>query len=288
MYALVVPTNRPERIGDFLRAWQNEPFEAVIVIEDAPRRTLPVQDFNGRVQVYSWEDIDSRLPHPQVISRRDSAIRAFGFWQAWQQGCNVICTLDDDCGPIKSETPYLLKQHLHNLFRTPRWTSTVPGVRVRGLPYMNLGIHANVMVNVGLWGGHLDCDAVSTLAKRGRFYSKKCARQRLKNRVMPSSQFFPMCGMNLAFRREAACLMYFPPMGQGSPYGRFDDIWCGLILQRIGRHLGFAICTGRPLVWHQRASVALTNLTREAPGTWWMSGFEFRCRLHVRWFSNWC
>ena len=34
----------------------------------------------------------------------------------------------------------------------------------------------------------------------------------LESWVMPSDQYFPMCGMNLAFRRDVACLMYFPPI----------------------------------------------------------------------------
>jgi hypothetical protein len=75
-----------------------------------------------------------------------------------------------------------------------------------------------------------------------------------------------MSGMNLAVRREAACLMYFPPMGKDSPYGRFDDIWCGLIVQRICRHLRRSIVCGRPLVDHRRASDPLANLVKEAPG----------------------
>jgi hypothetical protein len=72
--------------------------------------------------------------------------------------------------------------------------------------------------------------------------------------------------MNLAVRREAACLMYYPPMGEGSPYGRFDDIWCGLVVQRICRHLRRSIVVGEPRVDHRRASDPFANLTREAPG----------------------
>ena len=36
--------------------------------------------------------------------------------------------------------------------------------------------------------------------------------------------------MNLAFHRDVACLMYFPPTGTYLLYGRFDDIWGGLVL----------------------------------------------------------
>src|SRR5262249_37569650 len=59
---------------------------------------------------------------------------------------------------------------------------------------------------------------------------------------------------------------YYPPMGVGSPFRRFDDIWCGLVLQRVFRHLGLRIACGRPLVHHQRASDPFVNLVKESAG----------------------
>eukprot|EP00983_Pelagomonas_calceolata_P080967 1155364-Pelagomonas_calceolata.AAC.2 len=39
---------------------------------------------------------------------------------------------------------------------------------------------------------------------------------------------YPMCGMNLAFDREAiGPAMYFGLMGEGQPIGRYDDMWAG-------------------------------------------------------------
>src|SRR5262249_34329858 len=146
------------------------------------------------------------------------------------------------------------------------WASTVPGLRVRGLPYRNTGVHPGVAVSVGLWTGHADIDGITAVAKGPRVLEERLLRRRVRTRVMPATQYFPLCGMNLAFRQEAACLMYFPPMGQGSPYSRFDDIWCGLVLERVCRHLGLAVTVGRPLVRHQRASDPFVNLVKEAPG----------------------
>jgi hypothetical protein len=266
MNALVVPTARPERIPDFLRAWRREPFDLIVLVEDAPRRTLDPGRFGGRMRVSSWEEIDRELPDPSIISRRDSAIRSFGFYQAWRLGAELICTLDDDCFPLLRSRPYLVAGHRRNLWQTPRWASSVPGLRVRGLPYHNQGAHPRVAVSMGLWAGHADVDAVTALSGGAREIPARVAWRRFRTRVMPGTQYFPLCGMNLAFRREAACLMYFPPMGQGSPYGRFDDIWCGLVLQRVCRHLGYGLTVGRPLVRHQRASDPFANLVKEAPG----------------------
>src|SRR5207248_1367858 len=120
---------------------------------------------------------------------------------AWQLGCDLICTLDDDCSPLWKR-PYLVARHEGNLWRTPRWTSTVLGLRVRGLPYHNLGVHSGVAASVGLWAGHADIDAVTALARGPRVVSERTALRRFRTRVMPSTQYFPLCGMNLAFRRD--------------------------------------------------------------------------------------
>jgi hypothetical protein len=231
-----------------------------LVVEDGPERTI--EPPATAVEVFSWKEIEAELPEPWIISRRDSGIRAFGFWKAWQLGAECIFTLDDDCHPAGED---VVAGHLRNLHETPSWESSVPGLRVRGLPYRNFGGPLPVDVSVGLWVGSPDLDAVQTLANdvpeaAGNLISG------VRSRVMPSEQYFPMSGMNLAVRREAACLMYFPPMGADSPYGRFDDIWCGLVVQRICRHLRRSIVCGRPLVDHRRASDPFANLVKEAPG----------------------
>jgi hypothetical protein len=257
--ALVVPTNRPENLREFLAAWKPWPWDRILVVEDGPEVTIDPPE--PTVEAYSWTEIEAELPEPTIISRGDSGIRAFGFWKAWQLGAEAIFTLDDDCYP---STDDLVEGHLQNLNETPAWASTVPGLRVRGLPYQNFGGPLPVDVSVGLWVGHPDLDAVQSLANGAAVAGGLLSD--VRSRVMPSEQYFPMSGMNLAVRREAACLMYFPPMGHDSPYGRFDDIWCGLIVQRICRHLRRSIVCGRPVVEHTRASDPFANLVKEAPG----------------------
>jgi hypothetical protein len=83
---------------------------------------------------------------------------------------------------------------------------------------------------------------------------------------MSPHQVFPLSGMNVAFRSAALPALYFPRMGSGSPYSRFDDIWCGLMLQRICAATGDLITVGEPWVRHDRASDVRENLRKEAPG----------------------
>ncbi len=260
MNVLVLPTNRPESALAFLDAWRPWPWDALVIVEDAPEPLLPAQD--GRVVQCCWRDIDGTLADPGIISRRDSGIRAYGFWRAWAMGADYIFTLDDDCFPTGSD---YVGQHLANFEATPMWCTSLRGLRVRGLPYENVGVTASVQVSMGLWIGHPDIDAVQSLANPGQRLDTVLDRGR-SSWLMPSAQYFPLCGMNLAFSRAAACLMYFPPMGEGSPYGRFDDIWAGLVVQRICRHLHWSIACGHPVVDHQRASDPFANLVKEAPG----------------------
>jgi reversibly glycosylated polypeptide/UDP-arabinopyranose mutase len=253
---------------EFLDAWDPWPWDRILVIEDGDGVTLELP--HGRwssdveiVDAFSWREIDDELDEPAIISRKDSAVRAFGFWKAWQLGASCICTLDDDCYPSGDD---IVGGHLENLHDTPMWQSTVPGMRVRGLPYRNLGRRRlHVDVSVGLWLGHPDLDAVQSLANDSPADAGNLVSE-VRTRVMPSEQYFPMSGMNLAVRGEAACLMYYPPMGVGSPYARFDDIWCGLVVQRICRHLRRPIVCGRPFIEHRRASDPFVNLVKEATG----------------------
>jgi hypothetical protein len=252
---------------EFLQSWRPWPWDAAIVIEDGPELTIDPDALaalaDGRpVEPFSWTEIEAATPAPWIFSKRDSGIRAFGFWKAWEQGADVIVTLDDDCAPIGDG---FLEAHVENLERTAAWESTVPGLRVRGLPYRNRGVLENVVLSVGLWTGNPDLDAVQTLANGVSDADRRLVSE-VTTRVLPSAQYFPISGMNLAVRREAACLMYYPPMGLNSPYARFDDIWAGLVLQRVCRHLGLSIVCGRPLVEHHRASDPFVNLEREGSG----------------------
>jgi hypothetical protein len=262
--ALVVPTNSADRLAEFLAAWAPWPWDRIVVVQDAPEADIRVPDTleavaAERLEVFSWAEIDTMLSDPSIISRQDSAIRSFGFWHAWATGAEIIFTLDDDCFPAGED---IVGRHRDNLYRTQAWQSSVPGMHVRGLPYRNAGVLRDVHLSMGLWRGCPDLDAITTLA--GAQTGASIAG--IGTRVMPSAQYFPMSGMNLAFRREVACLMYFPPMGLGQPYGRFDDIWCGIVLQRIFRHLSYSIVCGLPLVDHRRASNPFVNLVKEAPG----------------------
>jgi reversibly glycosylated polypeptide / UDP-arabinopyranose mutase len=275
---LVVPTNRPDRFQDWLRAWGDRGgWDTVIVVEDALERSAPLRDVaaaDPRVRHYSWKEIDEVLGDAAwIISRGDSAIRCFGLWSAWSRGAKWILTLDDDCYPLGTQglAPTLFQEHEAATAGHRRWLSTLPGQRTRGLPYRNQGTLADVVANVGLWTGSGDPDAVQELTG----YRHPCPMPR-GNWVVPCGQYVPVCGMNLFLHRDAVPLFYFPPMGRGQPYRRFDDIWAGVIAKKCLDHLGWSLSVGEPFVDHRRAGNPFRNLVAEAPGiaaneTFWAS-----------------
>jgi hypothetical protein len=152
--ALVIPSNSRDRLAECLAAWAPWEWDRIIVVQDAPEidfhlpATLEAGAAAEQLEAFSWAEIDAMLPDPSIISRQDSAIRSFGFWRAWATGAEIIFTLDDDCFPAGDD---FVAMHRDNLFRTPVWQSSVPGLQVRGLPYRNTGHLRDVQVSMGLW-----------------------------------------------------------------------------------------------------------------------------------------
>lgn len=257
MKILVVPTIREKNIKEFLDSWAPlKDWDKIIVVEDNPTKTFQLP---SDVIHYSWEEIKADLKKNNwIISKRDSAIRSFGFLKAYEMGASYIFSLDDDCFPKKNG---FCTEHIDKLENQQKWTDSVINFRTRGKPYFNLGKLNNVMINHGLWCGIPDLDSIQSLNNLiADFNPDKI------NRIIPKSQYFPFCGMNISFKRDAAPLMYFALMGQESPYKRFDDIWCGIIMKKICDHLDWHVSCGEPFIKHLRASDVMTNLQKEAPG----------------------
>ncbi len=254
--AIVIPTIRDLA---FLEAWRDE-FGGcrVIVCEDRPERQL-VRPEGWTIEHYSWAEIDRELgSRSWVIPRQNAAIRNFGYWKAWQGGADVIVTIDDDCYP--ASRPFLAR-HIENLERsvTLGW-QPVTSFYTRGFPY-GIRDRAPVVVSHGLWEKIPDLDAPTQL-----LHPDLRLERPSDVAVIARGSYFPMSGMNLAFRADFAPAMWFPLMGRGWPFDRFDDIWAGVLAKRVADHLGLAMVSGLPTVEHRRASNVFANLRKEAAG----------------------
>lgn len=257
----MIPSIRPNQLTEFFSAWGDKGgWHDVIVVEDNAERTFDLG--NVARHHFSHKEIDETLGTDSwIVSRKDSAIRSFGFLQAYNLGADRVITLDDDCRPHKDGYKTTLVGDYEASLDHPVWVESVPGRRTRGLPYKNRGRVPDVMAGFGFWSNVCDDDAVCALANDpGYFEPPKGAR------LLPHGQFTPVCGMSLYFKREFAPLAYFPLMGEGQPYRRFDDIWFGVTSKHIADHLGWKISAGGPVIEHVRASNVFKNLTAEAPG----------------------
>ena len=274
MNALIVPSIRQESLMEFLIKWSPwENWDLVVIVEDNPTKTFDLGMYKDDVVHVAWDDIEADLGDKNwIISHRDSAIRSYGFYYAWKQGADYIFTLDDDCCPLPRQTIYdeadrqkqFVVDHIQAMEFWTRWMESVHGWRTRGIPRRNEGTLTNVVLNMGWWKTNPDLDAVQTISGEEEDWGgfNHCR----SHEIIPNGQYFPMCGMNLCFKREVAPLMYFPLMGEGYPYKRFDDIWCGIIMKKVCDHLRWNVSVGVPFIDHVKASDPFVNLVKEAPG----------------------
>jgi len=262
---VVVPTIRGNCIKDFLAAWRNEFAQAhIIVVEDNPSQTFDLSGY-ANVSHYSWEHIDQDLGSDSwIIPRRTDCIRSYGFYKAYQDQADMIVTLDDDCYPTEGGGEGFLERHWARLNEggiSEAWRETGRGIVTRGVPYFNRARRWPAVINHGLWEGIPDFDAPTQLVQ-----SRYPGQFQFENQTICVGVYFPMCGMNVAFRREVGPAFYFMLMGRDYEYDRFGDIWAGIMIKKICDHLGYAINSGEPVVAHRRASNLWANLRKEAPG----------------------
>ncbi len=267
--ALVIPTIRNL---DFLKSWKGEFGDCIgIIVEDHPQKEIKVPNkYFKKTYHFCWQDIDRELGKDNwIISRKNSGIRCFGFLKAWQMGVDTVITLDDDCYPVNKN---FVQQHVDNLsVKAPgKWQPTFPHPDynfTRGFPYKIRNKYP-VVLSHGLWSGALDLDGISE-KKQGR--PKLAAYTLPLRQFIAPGQYFPMCVMNLAFKKEIIPLMFMPLMGEDSlgkkwGYDRFDDIWAGVMVKKIIDHLEWAVVAGSPLVEHRKKTSINQCINREKAG----------------------
>lgn len=275
MNALVIPSNRPEQLTEFFKAWGDVGgWDCVYLMEDAPyatRKMVGAASYsNFQVQHLSHNNVERDLGDKAwIISKKDSACRSYGFYKAWQDNAEYILTLDDDVRPLLSSN--LLSDHVDAMTRAKRFKSSVQGLWPRGMPDCQV-FRDDVKASVGLWRGVPDLYAEDMLNGYPTDYKPP-----LGTRILPDGEFIPICGMNLCIHRDAVPLCWFPLMGEGQSYSRFDDIWAGLVLKRGFDILGWKVSVGEPHVHHSRASDPIVCAERESSGKGVVNDSLWKC-----------
>jgi hypothetical protein len=248
--AVVVPSIRiNESMPAFMKAWQP-------LFDKHNVDFILVDDSGDKPQVIHNRE-KKELQH-DLISNKCAGVRQLGFLYIAKHLPNVeyIITLDDDETPIGDP----IQDHIDQLNRKVpiSWISTGVDEYFRGFPY-GVREEAPVMMSHGIWHGSYDWDAPSQLLKgdtKVDFYKG----------VIPKGIYAPICGMNLAFRREALPYIYFSPVGGFKGAERFDDIFFGILVIKKFAELNWGITTGYAKVLHMRASNPFTSLEKEAVG----------------------
>lgn len=283
---IVVPTIREASIERFLDEWnqefstKNKNFTiSLLIVEDNPKKTFNLKRPNMNITHYAWDDIEKEFKNRAwIFPRRTDCVRSYGYFKAYQMNPDMIVTLDDDCYPLKnymkseSKKSFLMSHwdqlYKKGIYQDDAWHSTIKKLRPRGMPYKVRNRKAHVTsLSHGLWYNVPDFDGQTQLrAKKASGLSGYAIDQ-----YIPKGKYFPMCGMNVAWRPEATPALYFLLMGKDKkdkPWGmdRFGDIWAGILFKKISDHLGHTVSSGDPIIWHDRASDPRVNIKKERNG----------------------
>lgn len=176
-----------------------------------------------------------------------------GIRRAIDDGAEILIVLDDDCFPTENQTiDSLIRDHEAALRpQAVEMFEVVTDPPSRGTPYFNRTILMPVAASMGFWSEIGDYDAPGQLVHGARHpmtFSRKAMHGR----------YFPLCGMNLAFRATEW------PWCQFINVPRFDDIWQGFLWQRKAFAQGQCFNLRGPIVSHSRQSNVWANLRDEA------------------------
>jgi hypothetical protein len=233
--------------------------------------------------------IKTFLPNHQekiriVVPENDIRRRNIGFLMALKNGADVIISLDDDNYPLPGDDwleslkcAFEEKQGYNEACSKNKIINPcnilIYGneyVYSRGYPLSSWYTDSfsscivpgstRVMMHQMLWTNKPDVDAYSNLIypnlkmtgfiKPVGFIGYENPKPYL---VAGERQYFPVDTQSLAFRKELAIFhaLYQEPLF-GLPSHRYDDIWAGLICQRLINRFGDGASFGAPLVEHRR------------------------------------
>lgn len=208
--------------------------------------------------LHAWNcetSIPDFLVMQQDVQREGCAItKNKGIARAMDEGADIIIVLDDDCFPAYHARTFdeLIAKHVKALEPQPvKMFETVTNPPSRGTPYFNHTVKMPVAASMGFWEHIGDYDAPAQLV-RGPTAPMEFKREAMFGR------YFPLCGMNLAFRS------LWWPYCKFINVARFDDIWQGFIWQKHAYANGYCFNLGGPVVKHSRQSNVWANLRDEA------------------------
>lgn len=206
-----------------------------------------------------------------LVPENDMRRRNFGYLRAVELDSDIVITIDDDNLPLKDKS--WLDLHVNGLtYFNPRigsknriinpcqfLTLNHPGVYSRGYPlsaYYSNDVsypsgRSKSILNLGLWINKPDVDSFMNL-----LYPDLSSEGYLGNLHFcfsaSKNNYFPVNTQNTSFKKELSIFhnLYMEP----SLIHRYDDIWIGLIVQRLIHKMNDSASFGLPIVEHRRNS----------------------------------
>jgi hypothetical protein len=223
-------------------------------------KTIIVVPWHSRNQLGMFIDAwkvsfsDERILFQQDRDKSGCALtKNAGIRRAIGDGAEILIVLDDDCFPTEGQTlDSFIRDHEAALKPQPvEMFEVVTDPPSRGTPYFNRTITMPVAASMGFWLEIGDYDAPGQLVHGAR-HPMTFSRKTMHGR------YFPLCGMNLAFRAAEW------PWCQFVNVPRFDDIWQGFLWQKKAYSKGQCFNLAGPVVRHARQSNVWQNLLDES------------------------
>jgi len=195
--------------------------------------------------------------------------RNIGVLKAWEDGADVMVTIDDDNWPLDAD---LLRLHgrvgreheLPGVESSSGWFNVCSFLAERdGIAFYHRGypwdlrwrdgeattstkpIKKTVVVNAGFWTDDPDIDALARMNRQP--YVTGFRPDVPHTFALKPGTWSPFNSQNTALMRDAIPAYFL------SPYcGRYDDIWASYIVTRIAQHLDHVVAFGEPLVEQKR------------------------------------
>ena len=226
-------------------------------------RFLPIKWQHNYLQKY--KELDEIIPEDSD-NRRNVA-----YLLALEEGAEVIISVDDDNFPSK----YFDFVGEHSLvgssataieaYSENRWFNSFGLLKLnekcypRGFPYkyrtencslLRDQISNKIAINVGLWTGDPDIDAIGRLS-----FHPESLDWVGTNVILSRNCLAPINTQNTALSRESMLAYYYVRMGEtikGMRLDRFGDVLSGYFAQLCVKAVGEGIKIGSPLTEHRR------------------------------------
>jgi hypothetical protein len=259
--AIVAPVHIPvsKRWTDALVAVSQQ--AEIIIVDDSDGKV----DLPKVFDVYDYKRQKQELGPELYLQfeqfHKSSSCKNFGTWLAYNTpGITTVIVIDSDCVIPEG----FIEQHRSALSHTGDvWANPLrdTGWYSRGYPHHLRNVES--WANMGLWTNELDLYGSDRVAALPR---TPPAEPQWMNRQVAS--FFPLSGMNVAFRREAIPYMLFLPnflTYTNERFIRHDDIWGGYIFQKAALAHNKVLSFGRPMVYHETVVHPQEDAAEEVP-----------------------